>query len=283
MRERMHVYLLVCMCALCAYYFCAHLCCACICIYTCTSVWHVCMCGCASVCTCVYLCCECTRCHGRSEELLPLLLFCPVVVDFSFFHADVHPPISLRLRRYNMDAAECQLLCAATGGCSAAIIVTEPLPPPPPPPPAPPSSDCTWLNNTDFHPETDSGTSGAGSKEQYAPSRHPHACTCHTISPNCLISACILTKQTPTRMHTPTHAVNAMSPNCLISACILSAHASLRRSQEMIEDKLLLKHLCNSIQTSVNEFAHTYENTMALLHVAFGHTLHPIPRRRIEP
>jgi hypothetical protein len=56
---------------------------------------------------------------------------------------------------YGMNKQTCCDLCAATEACAAAVYKNPaPSPAPPPPPPVIPSTDCKFMNETDFHPET---------------------------------------------------------------------------------------------------------------------------------
>jgi hypothetical protein len=56
---------------------------------------------------------------------------------------------------YGMNKQTCCELCAATESCAAAVYTAPaPTPPKPPAPPVPPSTDCKFMNETDFHPES---------------------------------------------------------------------------------------------------------------------------------
>ena len=58
---------------------------------------------------------------------------------------------------YALDQQRCCELCAATAGCAASVWKTPPPGPPkphPPTPPAPPSTECEFVKDIDFHPET---------------------------------------------------------------------------------------------------------------------------------
>ncbi len=58
---------------------------------------------------------------------------------------------------YALDQSRCCELCAATAGCAASVWKTPPPGPPKPHPsgpPPPPSTECTFVKDIDFHPET---------------------------------------------------------------------------------------------------------------------------------